>query len=129
VSIGLSPEVADAVARRTYQQDADGTWHTVPTAAANISLYRSLHRLDLGPGYRAIECPLVVFRSRAEQVEDPELAPYVAAMQKGVAAQLDDLAATRDNVRLEVVDCGHMITLERPQELTTVLRDLVTGLG
>jgi pimeloyl-ACP methyl ester carboxylesterase len=66
-------------------------------------------RDDLWPELRALDRPVLVVRA----AESPVLPKEVAARMVGEA---------RDGAQVEIPDCGHMIPIERPVELTAALR-------
>jgi pimeloyl-ACP methyl ester carboxylesterase len=67
-----------------------------------------LHRPDSRPGLSGIRCPSTVIVGEGDELTPPEMAREIAGGIPG--AEL-----------IEIADCGHLATLERPAEVTAVL--------
>lgn len=68
-----------------------------------------MNRVDSRPGLAAIDCPTLVICGRQDA-----LTPVVMA---------EEIAAGIAGAKLEIVeDCGHMSTMERPEQVTALMR-------
>lgn len=67
-----------------------------------------LHRPDSRLGLSAIRCPTTVIVGEGDELTPPEMAREIASGIPG--AEL-----------IEIADCGHLATLERPAEVTAAL--------
>ena len=67
-----------------------------------------LQRPDSRPGLASIRCPATVMVGEGDELTPPEMAREIASGIPG--AEL-----------IEIADCGHLATLERPAELTAAL--------
>jgi len=75
-----------------------------------------LARADARAGLAAIRCPTLVVCGDADQLTPPECSQEIAA---GIAA-----------ARLAIVpDCGHMLTLEQPEQVNALLLEWLATLG
>lgn len=73
-------------------------------------------RADLRPALAAIRCPTLVVCGDTDLLTPPDHSREIAAAIPGA--------------RLEVVpDCGHLLTLEQPQQVNALLLDWLAGLG
>ncbi|HYC36715.1 MAG TPA: alpha/beta hydrolase [Usitatibacter sp.] len=71
-------------------------------------------RVDSRPHLAAIRCPTLVIAGRKDAVMPVEL--------------LEELARGIPGARLEILeDCGHMAAIEKPAEVTRLLREWITG--
>ncbi|MSQ60620.1 MAG: alpha/beta fold hydrolase [Betaproteobacteria bacterium] len=67
-------------------------------------------RPDFRPGLGAVQCPTLVICGREDALTPVEFHEEIAALIPGA--------------RLEIIeDCGHLCTLERPQEVNALLRE------
>lgn len=71
-------------------------------------------RADMRPMLSSIRCPTLVLVGAQDELTPPHLAEEMAAGIPG--ARL-----------VQVADCGHMSTMERPQEVTRALVEWVSG--
>jgi pimeloyl-ACP methyl ester carboxylesterase len=95
---------ADAALRSLLGQMADETG-----AEAFVRQERAIWgRPDSRAGLSAIRCPTTVMVGDADELTPPEMAREIAAAIP--SAQL-----------VEIADCGHLATLERPVEVTAAL--------
>src|SRR5579862_368480 len=70
-------------------------------------------RIDSRPGLPAIDCPTLVVCGREDQLTPLELSAEIVGLIRGA--------------RLEVVEhCGHLSTMERPWEVSVLLRQWLT---
>ncbi len=68
-----------------------------------------MHRIDSRPSLSAIECPVLVVCGRQDA-----LTPVVMA---------EEIAQGIHGAKLEIIeDCGHMTTMERPEQVTALMR-------
>jgi len=68
-----------------------------------------MHRPDSRPGLAAIACPTLVVCGREDVLTPPELSEEIAGLVPGADLVLID-------------DCGHLSTMERPDDVNAVLR-------
>ena len=101
---------------RSRHNDA-GLKQTVRTMAAETGVEAFLRqqqaimgRPDSRPGLGAIKCPTLVLVGDGDEATPPELAREIAVAIGG--ARL-----------VEIADCGHLSTLERPEKLIAALVD------
>jgi pimeloyl-ACP methyl ester carboxylesterase len=73
-----------------------------------------LNRPDSRPSLSAIACPTSVIVGSGDELTPPEVAKEIAAAVPG--ARL-----------IEIADCGHLSTIERPAEVTAVLLQALSG--
>lgn len=73
-------------------------------------------RADLRPTLRAIRCPTLVAVGDSDQLTPHEHAREIA----------DGIAGARFEL---VPECGHMLTMEQPERINTLLLDWLAGLG
>lgn len=73
-------------------------------------------RPDLRPGLADVRCPTLVVGGLGDQLTPPECAREMAEAIPGAQLQL-------------LPECGHMLTWEQPQAVTTLLRDWLAALG
>lgn len=73
-----------------------------------------MHRPDSRPGLADIRCPVLVVCGREDVLTPPELSEEIAGLVPGATLAFID-------------DCGHLSTMERPEEVNTVLRDWLSG--
>jgi len=70
-------------------------------------------RIDSRPGLPAIKCPTLVVCGREDQLTPLELSEEITGLVRGA--------------RLEIVEhCGHLSTMERPWEVSVLLRQWLT---
>jgi len=73
-------------------------------------------RPDLRPGLADVRCPTLVVGGLSDQLTPPECSREMAEAIPGAQLQL-------------LPECGHMLTWEQPQAVTTLLRDWLAALG
>ncbi|MGB0632178.1 MAG: alpha/beta fold hydrolase [Alphaproteobacteria bacterium] len=69
-----------------------------------------MHRSDSRPGLPAIACPTLVVCGRQDALTPPELSEEIAGLISGADLVVID-------------ECGHLSTMERPEEVTAAMRD------
>ncbi|HWQ38258.1 MAG TPA: alpha/beta fold hydrolase [Burkholderiales bacterium] len=75
-----------------------------------------IHRPDSRPDLKAIGCPTLVLCGREDAIT--------------ALASHEEMARLIPGARLHVVEvCGHLSTLERPEQVNRALRDWLTGSG
>jgi pimeloyl-ACP methyl ester carboxylesterase len=117
---GLDPEVADAVASRSFLRADDGTWNLRPNEEHLALLLPMLESVRLFDIYRAVECSLLIYRCTRfppMPIPDAEADDVMSAYQRGLARDLTALEAERPNVRVRTLDATHMMIFEVPAEV------------
>lgn len=73
-------------------------------------------RPDSRPGLGAIHCPTMVLVGRQDQLTPPSYA--------------EEMADAIPDSDLHILEhCGHLATLERPEETTTLMREWLEGVA
>ena len=72
-----------------------------------------MRRADSRPGLSAIECPTLVVCGREDVLTPPDLSVEIAGLISGAELVL-------------VEDCGHLSTMECPEEINEALRKWMT---
>jgi hypothetical protein len=116
----LDASVADAVASRSFIRTTDGTWNLRPSEQYFTLLEPMLESLRLFDVYRAVECPLLIYRcTRAETTPEPVPGAdeVMNGYDRGLARDLTALEAERPNVHVRTLDATHMMIFEIPEEV------------
>jgi pimeloyl-ACP methyl ester carboxylesterase len=121
--MGIAPSVADALAVRSFVRADDGTWHLRPNPHHVTLLLPILESLRLFDVYRAVQCPLLIYHCTRIGPVLPGAEEVMSAYQRGLARDLEALAAERPNVMVRTLDATHMMIFEIPEE---VARDILS---
>jgi pimeloyl-ACP methyl ester carboxylesterase len=121
---GDPPSVAEEWLLRSLVRDEDGRWNLRPSPQLDTVLRPMLDSLRMFDVYRAVECPLVIYNcTRNFEMPVPGAEEVMSAYRRGLARDLEALAAEHPNVRVRTVDATHGMIFEIPEE---VARDILS---
>ena len=118
------PSVAEDWLARSLVRADDGTWNLRPSPQLPTLLETAQESLRMFDVYRAVECPLVIYNCiRSVPLPVPGAEEVMNAYRRGLARDLEALAAERPNVRVRTLDATHGMIVEIPEE---VARDVLS---
>ncbi|MEV2251751.1 alpha/beta hydrolase [Streptomyces sp. NPDC050147] len=131
---GIPADHAETAARAAAQPLPDGTWQTLPHRAEATEIVDELHRLS-APGVTAllegVERPLLLVQAGRQLPPAPGMewfAEFSARFAQEVSAELDVVSRTRPTVSVHRTDATHLMNMEAPAAVATLVADFVRGL-
>lgn len=131
---GIPADHAETAARAAAQPLPDGKWQTLPHRAEATEIVDELHRLS-APGVTAllegVDRPLLLVQAGRQLPPAPGMewfAEFSARFAQQVSAELDVVSRTRPTVRVHRIDATHLMNMEAPAAVATLVADFVRGL-
>lgn len=132
--LGIPAARAEAAARAAVRALPDGTWQTLPERTAALGILGELHRLGaLGvtPWLDGIETPLLLVQAGRSLPSAPGMewfSEFNARFAEGVADELAALGDRRPAIGVHRIDATHLMHVEAPEAVTTLVTDFVRKL-
>lgn len=132
VDLGVAPDAADAIARRSYDV-REGLVHPRPAAAALQSVLTQIDALDLLTVYGACRSPLLVVNATSMAADAaaapdlPWLPEFHAAFRRGLAKDLQELARRRMDLHYTELGADHGLVLNNTTETADVIRRFLSA--
>ncbi|WP_128429869.1 alpha/beta fold hydrolase [Streptomyces cyaneus] len=131
---GIPADHAEAAARAAAHPLPDGKWQTLPERAATLGILDELHRLG-APGVATwldgVDCPLLLVQAGRRLPTVPGLEwfdEFNARFARGVSEELAALSRTRPTISVNRIDATHLMTMETPEAVATLVSGFVRGL-
>jgi len=131
---GIPADRAEAAARAAVRPLPDGRWQTLPARAAALELFDELHRLGaLGvtKWLDGVDCPLLLVQAGRQLPPAPGMewfAEFSARFAREVSDELAALSRTRPMVSVSRIDATHLMNMETPEGVATLVAGFVRGL-
>jgi pimeloyl-ACP methyl ester carboxylesterase len=134
VRFGIPADRAEAAARAAVRPLPDGTSQTLPERAAALEIQEALAALG-GPGVTAwlsgVDVPLLLVQAGRRLPPAPGMewfADFSARFAEEVSDALAVLARTRPTVGVSRIDATHVMHMEAPEEVATLVAHFVREL-
>ncbi|MFD3502969.1 alpha/beta fold hydrolase [Streptomyces sp. NPDC058678] len=132
--LGIPADRAEAAARAAARPLPDGKWQTLPERTEASGILDELHRLG-APGVTAwldgVDCPLLLIQAGRRLPPAPGMewfGDFSARFAHGVSDELAALSRTRPTISVNQVDATHLMHLETPEAVATLITGFVRGL-
>ncbi|WP_217169760.1 alpha/beta fold hydrolase [Streptomyces sp. AC512_CC834] len=131
---GVPADRAEAAARRAARPLPDGRWQTLPERAEALEIFDELHRLGaLGvtSWLEGVDRPLLLVQAGRRPPAPPGMEwfdEFSARFAREVSDELAALARTRPTLAVSRVDATHVMHMEAPEAVASLVTGFVRGL-
>lgn len=132
---GIPADRAEAAARAAVRPLPDGKWQTLPARAEALELFDELHRLGaLGvtEWLDGVGCPLLLVQAGRQLPPAPGMewfAEFSARFAREVSDELAALSRTWPMISVNRIDATHLMNMETPEAVATLVTGFVRGLA
>ncbi|MFE3521337.1 alpha/beta fold hydrolase [Streptomyces sp. NPDC059161] len=131
---GIPADRAEAAIRAAVRPLPDGEWQLFPGRTEALEILDELHRLG-EPGVAGwldgVDCPLLLVQAGRRPPSAPGMewfGEFNARFAQGVSDELAALSRTRSTIGVERIDATHIMNLETPEAVATLVTGFVRGL-
>ncbi|WP_369777265.1 alpha/beta fold hydrolase [Streptomyces sp. R33] len=131
---GIPADRAAAAARAAARPLPDGTWQTLPERAEALEIFDELHRifaLGVTPWLDGVDFPLLLVQAGRQLPPAPGMewfGEFSARFAQGVSEELATLTRTRPTIIVNRIDATHLMNMETPEAVATLVAGFVRGL-
>jgi pimeloyl-ACP methyl ester carboxylesterase len=131
---GIPADRAEAAARAAARLLPDGKWQTLPERAEALEILDELNRLGaLGvtTWLDGVDRPLLLVQAGRQLPPAPGMEwfnEFNARFARGVSDELAALSRARPTISVNRVDATHLMILETPEAVATLVAEFVRGL-
>ncbi|MEV8524238.1 alpha/beta hydrolase [Streptomyces sp. NPDC052000] len=131
---GIPADRAEAAIRAAVRPLPDGKWQLFPGRTEALEILDELHRLG-EPGVAGwldgVDCPLLLVQAGRRLPSAPGMewfGEFNARFAQGVSDELAALSRTRSTISVERIDATHIMNLEAPETVATLVTGFDRGL-
>ncbi|GHG74896.1 alpha/beta fold hydrolase [Streptomyces griseocarneus] len=131
---GIPADRAEDAARAAAHPLPNGKWQTLPERAAALEILDELHRIG-APGVTTwldgVDRPLLLVQAGRQLPPAPGMewfGEFNARFARGVSDELAALSRTRPTITVNRIDATHLMNLEAPEAVATLVTGFVRGL-
>jgi pimeloyl-ACP methyl ester carboxylesterase len=134
VRFGIPADHAEAAARAAARPLPDGKWQTLPERAEALELFDELHRtfaLGVTAWLEGVDSPLLLVQAGRQLPPAPGMewfGDFSARFAQGVLEELALLSSARPTVSVNRIDATHLMNMETPEAVATLVAGFVRGL-
>ncbi|WP_328786466.1 MULTISPECIES: alpha/beta fold hydrolase [unclassified Streptomyces] len=131
---GIPADRAAATARAAARPLPDGTWQTLPERAEALEIFDELNRifaLGVTPWLDEVDFPLLLVQAGRQLPPAPGMewfGEFSARFAQGVSEELATLTRTRPTITVNRIDATHLMNMETPEAVATLVAGFVRGL-
>ncbi|WP_399882587.1 alpha/beta fold hydrolase [Streptomyces sp. BBFR51] len=131
---GIPADRAAAAARAAARPLPDGRWQTLPERAEALEIFDELHRLGalgVSSWLAGIDRPLLVVQAGRRPPPAPGMEwfdEFSARFAREVSDELTALARTRPTLAVSRIDATHVMNMETPEAVASLVTGFVRGL-
>jgi pimeloyl-ACP methyl ester carboxylesterase len=132
---GIPADRAEAAARAAARPLPDGKWQTLPERAEALDIFDELHRrigaLGVTTWLAGVDCPLLLVEAGRRLPPAPGMEwfdEFSARFAQGVSEELAALSRTRPTISVNRIDATHLMNMETPEAVATLVAGFVRGL-
>jgi len=131
---GIPAGRAEAAARAAARPFPDGTWQTLPERAEALEIFDELHRifaLGVTAWLDGVDCPLLLVQADRHLPPAPGMewfGEFSTRFAQGVSEELAALSRTQPAIGINRIDATHLMNLETPEAVATLVAGFVRGL-
>lgn len=131
---GIPADRAQAAARAAARPLPDGTWQTLPERTAALEILDALHgigALGVTSWLDGVPCPLLLVQADRRLPPAPGMEwfdDFSGRFARGVRDELAALSRIRPTIHVHRIDATHVMHMEAPEEVATLVGEFVRGL-
>lgn len=131
---GIPADRAAATARAAARPLPDGTWQTLPERAEALEIFDELNRIfavGVTPWLDGVDFPLLLVQAGRQLPSAPGMewfGEFSARFAQGVSEELATLTRTRPTIIVNRIDATHLMNMETPEAVATLVAGFVRGL-
>ncbi|MDC0767500.1 alpha/beta fold hydrolase [Streptomyces sp. HD] len=131
---GIPADRAETAARAAARPLPDGRWQTLPSRAEAQGVLDELHgigALGVTKWLDGVDVPLLLVQAGRRLPTAPGMEwfdEFSARFAQGVSDELAELSRTRPTIGVSRIDATHIMNMEAPEAVATLVTEFVRGL-